>query len=67
MLKQGAQSLDPNPNPATWNAHANLLFIESPPGVGFSINEDPAYNQYNDSRSNQNGKFQYYSFTSRFG
>ncbi len=23
--------------------------------------------QYNDSRSNQNGKFQYYSFTSRFG
>ena len=53
MLKQGAQSLDPNPNPAPWNAHANLLFIESPPGVGFSINEDPAYNQYNDSRTAQ--------------
>lgn len=30
-----------------------MLFIESPPGVGFSINQDPAYNQYNDSRTAQ--------------
>lgn len=53
MLKQGAQQLEPHKNPFAWNGHANLLFIESPPGVGFSINNDPAYNQYNDSRTAQ--------------
>eukprot|EP00178_Gracilaria_changii_P001954 TRINITY_DN12859_c0_g1_i1.p1 TRINITY_DN12859_c0_g1~~TRINITY_DN12859_c0_g1_i1.p1 ORF type:complete len:119 (+),score=1.57 TRINITY_DN12859_c0_g1_i1:363-719(+) len=30
-----------------------MLFIESPPGVGFSINKDPKYKVYNDTRTAQ--------------
>ena len=53
VLKQGANTLQPVKNEYAWNAHANMLFIQSPPGVGFSINKDPAYKVYNDSRTAQ--------------
>jgi carboxypeptidase C (cathepsin A) len=52
ILNQGADSLSPSKNPFSWNNNANMLFLESPPGVGFSINKDTTYN-YTDARTAQ--------------
>jgi serine carboxypeptidase-like clade 2 len=52
ILNQGADQLSPSKNPYSWNNKANLLFLESPPGVGFSINKDASY-IYNDTRTAQ--------------
>jgi len=52
MLFQGADRLTSEPNAHSWNNNANMLFFETPPGVGFSINEDKSY-EYNDTRSAQ--------------
>ena len=35
-------------NPNTWSAYANILFIESPSGVGFSYSDSPDDYTFND-------------------
>ena len=50
LLNQGSDKLSQSSNPHSWNNNANLLFFESPPGVGFSINNDPNY-KFNDTRT----------------
>lgn len=50
LMHQGTDTLASTSNPYSWNNNANVIFFESPPGVGFSINEDPNY-EYNDTRT----------------
>lgn len=50
LLNQGSDKLSQSSNSYSWNNNANLLFFESPPGVGFSINNDPNY-KFNDTRT----------------
>lgn len=45
-----AQHPDLTKNPFSWLSLANLLFIDAPAGVGYSINNDPTY-QYNDENT----------------
>lgn len=39
------------PNPEPWNKRANLLYIESPAGVGFSYAQTDDDRQHNDMTS----------------
>ena len=50
MVYQGSDKPSVKQNIYSWNNKANILFLDSPPGAGFSINEDKNY-KYNDSRT----------------
>lgn len=50
MIYSGSKKFASYANPYSWNKHANVLYFESPPGVGFSVNQDSDY-VYNESRT----------------
>ncbi len=61
LSRNGSLSL----NPYAWNQKANVLFLESPAGVGFSYKADGHYDQ-NDSSTAQLNFDALHSFYKKF-
>lgn len=65
MLLSGSKFFTKTKNPYSWNQVSNMLFFESPAGVGFSINDDKGY-IYNDLRTAQDSLKTLQEFYKRF-
>lgn len=50
----------------TWNNFASVLYLETPPGVGFSVNNDPNY-IYNDTNTANDTLFALLDFFNNTG
>ena len=48
IMEDGETTFREQFNNYSWNKNANLLFFESPAGVGFSINDDAKYPKFGD-------------------
>lgn len=64
-LLSGSKKFTSIKNPYSWNQVSNMLFFESPAGVGFSINDDKSY-VYNDTRTAQDALKALQMFYKRF-
>lgn len=49
VIKGNDRFLTPDPK-YSWNKRYNVLYLEGPPGVGYSINNDPDY-EYNEDNT----------------
>jgi serine carboxypeptidase-like clade 2 len=65
MLLSGSKNFAAVKNPYSWNQVSNMLFFESPAGVGYSINDDTTYS-YNDNRTAQDALKSLQMFYKRF-
>jgi carboxypeptidase C (cathepsin A) len=65
MLLSGSKSFSKNKNIYSWNQISNMLFFESPAGVGYSVNNDKSY-IFTDPRTAQDGLAALNLFYKRF-
>jgi carboxypeptidase C (cathepsin A) len=54
------------PNEWSWNKVANMIYLESPGGVGFSVNDDPKDKYYDDKTTSMENKHAIMDFFNRY-
>lgn len=64
-MQPGAKTFDTTLNPYAWNNNAHVLFLENPPGVGFSQNDDKSF-EYNENNTAANAYLALVEWFKRF-